>query len=120
MGDFDITSLAQLKESAIKVYWSNWEDFVIAFDIEFSQKRGKFRGEKETIYGTIDTYFEVNTIFEVYRIGLESPDLFTQVKYDGKDGKLIFAQKTHIGWKEIEIRENEFDLNKKIHVRVTS
>ena len=120
--------MGDLEAPIEKVYWSDWKDFVVEFDIEFSQKFGQWTKTGMTNFGSgvqishVKTTVDTWVIFEAKRIGSESPELFAQVTYDAKNGKLIFSQKTQtkntpILRKQIEI--DEFELNKKIHVRVT-
>ena len=121
--------MGDLEAPIEKVYWSDWKDFVVEFDIEFSQKFGQWTKTGMTNFGSgvqishVKTTVDTWVIFEAKRIGSESPELFAQVTYDAKNGKLIFSQKTQtkntpILRKQIEI--DEFELNKKIHVRVTT
>ena len=117
--EFKVKSLVDVKNTIQKVYWTNWEDFVTEFDIEFLKKTG-FWSVKNWI-GTsmysIDRQTSKN-IFEAYQLDRDSSELFAEIKYDAKDGKLIFTQNTHNGTKTTEF--DEFELNKKIHVRVTT
>ena len=121
--------MGDLEAPIEKVYWSDWKDFVVEFDIEFSQKFGQWTKTGMTNFGSgvqishVKTTVDTWVIFEAKRIGSESPELFAQVTYDAKNGKLIFSQKTQtkntpILRKQIEI--DEFELNKKIRVRVTT
>ena len=94
-----------------KIFWNNWEDFVTEFDIEFLKKTG---------FWSVNTWSRETSrnIFEAYQLDRDSSELFAEIKYDAKDGKLIFTQNTQNGTKITEI--DEFELNKKIHVRVTT
>ena len=105
--DFKVKSLVDITNPIEKVYWNKWEDFVTEFDIEIYKKTMKAKVYQKTSW----------TIFEAYQLDRDSSEPFAEIMYDAKDGKLIFTQNTHNGMKTIEI--DEFELNKKIHVRVT-
>ena len=116
--ELKVKSLEGLDKPITKVYWNQWGDFELDFKIQISKKNGRWRveerfGPHSTSYYWVDSW----TIFQANTIEDDSSRLFTEIRYDGKEGKLVFEQNTHNGTKSIEIEE--FELNKKIDVHVT-
>ena len=121
--EFKVKSLVVIKNPIQKVYWTNWEDFVMEFDIEFLKKTGFWSVKNVYSSSRFSSMYSIDrqtsrNIFEAYQLDRDSSELFAEIKYDAKDGKLIFTQNTHNGTKTTEF--DEFELNKKIHVRVTT
>ena len=105
--DLKVKSVDDLKGPINKVFWNNWEDFVFSFDIEFL---------KEKIASKYVFFTHSWVIFKAEEIAMDSPELYTEIKYDAKEAKLTFTQNTLNGTKIIEV--GELELNKKIYVYV--
>ena len=109
-----LDSLTHVPYRALRrTYWKNWENYRIEFDIEILQKKGWIPTGPNASSGGWEILFAKT-------VGEKLEEIYTDIRYDGTEGKLEFKQNTQNGTHTIDIKFEDFELNKKYHVKATN